>query len=86
VEAGQADASTFAMVYDRSQRDHGRNQLYGQQLECAAGETLKVAPLDDAAHVDMRRAQLGLMRIDIYEELTRAGSPDVCGATAPAHP
>ncbi|HEV8393508.1 MAG TPA: DUF6624 domain-containing protein [Vicinamibacterales bacterium] len=86
VDAGQADASTFAMVYDRSQRDQGRNQLYGQQLECAADKTLKLAPLDDAAHVDMRRAQLGLMRIDIYEPLVRQGSPDLCGATAPTHP
>jgi len=37
VDAGQADPGTYAMVCDRTQRDQGKNQLYGQQLECASG-------------------------------------------------
>ena len=28
VDAGQADPGTFAMVYDRTQRDQGKDQLY----------------------------------------------------------
>jgi hypothetical protein len=84
VDAGQADPGSFAMVYDRTQRDQGRNQLYGQQLECAAGKTLEVAPIDDAKNVNVRRAELGLMRLDVYARLVRENSPDVCGsATSP---
>jgi hypothetical protein len=80
VDAGQADPASFATVYDRTQRDRGKPQLYGQQLECGAAKTLDVAPLDDAKNVDMRRAELGLMRLAIYARLVRLNSPDMCGA------
>ena len=79
VDAGQADPGTFAMVYDRTQRDQGKNQLYGQQLECATGKALDVAPIDDATNVNARRAELGLMRLELYARLVRLNSPDVCG-------
>jgi hypothetical protein len=68
------------MVYDRAQRDQGRNQLYGQQLECGPGKTLDVAPIDDAPNVNVRRAELGLMRLELYERLVRRRSPDLCGS------
>jgi hypothetical protein len=80
VDAGQADPGTYAMVYDRSQRDQGRNQLYGEQLECSTGTELRVAPIDDEAKVNMRRAELGLMRIELYARLVRLSSPDLCGS------
>ncbi len=80
VSAGQGEPETYAMVYDRTQRDQGRNQLYGQQLECASGRVLDVAPLDDAKHVNIRRAELGLMRLELYARLVRLNSPDVCGS------
>lgn len=83
VDVGQAEGSAYAMVYDRSQRDQGKDQLYGEQLECANGTSLKLAPIDNPGGVDMRRAQLGLMRLDIYERLVRESSPDVCGAEVP---
>ena len=80
VAAGQAEPGTYAMVYDRTQRDHGRKQLYGQQFECASGKALEPAPIEDAQSVDIRRAELGLMRIELYARLIRANSPDVCRA------
>jgi hypothetical protein len=80
VDAGQADPATFAMVYDRTQRDQGKNQLYGQQLECVIGKALNVAPLDDATNVNVRRAELGLMRLELYSRLVRLNSPDLCGS------
>jgi hypothetical protein len=80
VNAGQADPGTYAMVYDRTQRDQGKNQLYGQALECAAGKTLEVAPIDDATNVNVRRAEFGLMRLELYARLVRLNSPDLCGA------
>ena len=79
VDVGQADPATYAMVYDRSQRDQGKNQLYGEQLECTSGKTLEEAPIDDEAHVNIRRAELGLMRVEIYARLVRLYSPELCG-------
>lgn len=80
VEAGQGDAGTYAMVYDRTQRDQGKKQFYGEQLECAPGKPLSEAPIDDEATVNARRAQLGLLRIELYAELVRIHSPDMCGS------
>ncbi len=83
VDAGQADPGMYAMVYDRTQRDQGRNQLYGEQLECATGHALDVAPIDDAKNVNLRRAEMGLMRLELYERLVRQTSPDLCGSAPP---
>ena len=83
VDAGQADPGSYAAMYDRTQRDEGRNQLYGEQLECATLKALDVAPLDDAADVNLRRARLGLMRLELYARLVRQSSPDVCGSATP---
>ena len=78
VDAGQGDAGTYAMVYDRTQRDGGKKQLYGVQLECSPGRSLTEAPIDDEATVNMRRAQLGLLRMELYGRLVRLHSPDMC--------
>ena len=79
VDVGQADPATYATVYDRSQRDQGKNQLYGEQLECTSGKALEEAPIDDEANVNLRRAELGLMRVEIYARLVRLYSPEMCG-------
>ena len=80
VDAGQGEPGTYAMVYDRTQRDQGKNQLYGQQLECATGQALELAPIDDEKDVNARRARLGLIRVELYARLVRLNSPDVCGS------
>ena len=80
VDAGQADPAEYASVYDRTQRDQGLNQLYGEQLECTTGKALSEAPIDDEAHVNLRRAELGLMRVELYARLVRLYSPDMCGS------
>ena len=80
VDAGQAEPGTYAKVYDRTQRDQGKNQLYGEQLECATGKTLELAPIDDEKNVDARRAELGLIRVELFARLVRLNSPDVCGS------
>lgn len=82
VDAGQADPSYYVLVYDRSQRDLGKKQLYGSQLECKAGEALHEAPIEDPAHVNERRAELGIMRIELYERLTEEMNPQFCAAAA----
>jgi hypothetical protein len=47
VAAGQADPESYALVYDRSQSEQGKKQLYGQNLMCKAGEKLHEAPMED---------------------------------------
>ena len=80
VDAGQADAASYALVYDRAQRDEGRNQLYGANLECSdASPELHESPIDDEAHVNERRAGLGLMRMEHYARLVIEVSPRMCG-------
>ena len=79
VAAGEADPGVYALVYDRTQRDQGKNQLFGQQLECTKANVIDVAPLDDAATVNVRRAELGLIRLELYTRVIRQNSPP-CGA------
>ncbi len=78
VEQGEADPESYALVYDRSQRDLGKKQLYGEQLECNAGQQMHEAPLEDEAHVDQRRAELGLIRIALYARIVQELEPQFC--------
>ena len=77
VDAGQADPAMYAMVYDRSQRDLGKDQLYGENLECQLGGSLHETPILDEAHVNERRAELGLLRVELYTKLVLENSPQL---------
>lgn len=83
VDAGQADPESYAKVYDRSQRDVGKNQLYGEQLECKAGETMHEAPIEDEAGINRRRAELGLIRVELYARIAAEMMPQFCPPAAP---
>jgi hypothetical protein len=84
VDAGQADASVYAMMYDRAARDAGRDQLYGENLECGSDNpTLHESPIDDPTNVNSRRAAMGLIRIEPYVRLVVEKSPALCIAPAP---
>ena len=79
VDAGQADASDYSLVYDRAAREAGREQRYGQNLECDAQDPLlHEGPIEDEAHVDTRRARIGLLRLALYVRMVREISPDMC--------
>lgn len=80
VEAGEADPESYALVYDLSQRDLGKKQLYGERLECAAGETMHEAPIEDESRVNQRRAELGLIRVELYARLAAEMMPQFCPA------
>jgi len=82
VDAGQSDPALYAMVYDRAQRDLGKDQVYGETLECRTGENLHEAPILDEAHVNQRRAELGLVRLELYAKLAIENSPQLCAAAA----
>ena len=85
VEAGQADPGSYAMVYDRAQSDVGGKQLYGENFTCdAANPKLRTGPIEDEAHVDERRAQLGLMRLSFYAQRIVGDGQAACTALAAA--
>ena len=85
VEAGQADPGSYAMVCDRAHNDVGGKQLYGENFTCdAANPKLHPWPIEDEAHVDDRRAQLGLMRLSFYAQGIVENGQAACKALAAA--
>jgi hypothetical protein len=55
----EALAADVAVLEDRVRLQSGRKQLYGSQLRMIGGR-LVPAPIEDSAHVDMRRDAAGL--------------------------
>lgn len=55
----EALAADVAVLEDRVRLQSGRKQLYGSQLRVVDGR-LVPAPIEDSAHVDMRRDAAGL--------------------------
>ncbi|HEY2379501.1 MAG TPA: DUF6624 domain-containing protein [Gemmatimonadaceae bacterium] len=55
----EALAADVAVLEDRVRMQSGRKQLYGSQLRDVGGH-LVPAPIEDSAHVDMRRDAAGL--------------------------
>ena len=83
VEAGQADSGYYAMVYDRTSREAGRKQLYGENLECGSeSPVLHETPIEDEEHVNVRRARVGLMRMELYARTVIELSTVVCPGAA----
>jgi hypothetical protein len=83
VKAGQADPGSYATVFDRSQTDAGKKQMYGENLTCDSEHpTLHTGPIEDERNVNQRRAAIGLMRLELYVQLVVAMTPNVC-PTAP---
>jgi hypothetical protein len=59
VTAGEARAQELAYLTDRVCVGEDRSQVYGTQMTLVDGE-LKPYPIEDEAHVDERRAEVGL--------------------------
>ena len=61
VDYGDAPAAHYAYLLDRVRMADGKDQLYGSQfVDSADGGTLVPWPVEDPAHVDERRRQVGL--------------------------
>jgi hypothetical protein len=60
VACGDAEPAHFALLLDRVRMADGRGQLYGSQFVVGPAGTLVPWPIDDAEHVDARRARVGL--------------------------
>ncbi|MEO8621083.1 MAG: DUF6624 domain-containing protein [bacterium] len=62
MEAGpdESNAADVATLEDRLRLQSGRKQLYGTQFRAGADGHVIHAPLEDSAHVDLRREEAGL--------------------------
>ncbi len=65
--AGEVSPTDLAMLEDRVRVSHGKPQLFGTQLHATPdGKSMVFGPIADLAHVDARRAKLGLYPLDSY--------------------
>ncbi|HET6765530.1 MAG TPA: DUF6624 domain-containing protein, partial [Longimicrobiaceae bacterium] len=60
----------LALLTDRVRTAEGRPQLYGSQVDITGGRAV-VKPIEDAEHVDVRRAALGLPPLAEYLAMLR---------------
>lgn len=64
---GEVSPSDLALLQDRVLTGDGKPQRYGTQLAIAAdGKPMTFDPIEDPAHVDERRARVGLPPLDVY--------------------
>lgn len=75
VDTGLMDASSYALLFDRSHLATGRLQRYGSQVARNKDGELIVLPLEEPDKVDERRLQLGLSSLKDYVGLF--GAPAV---------
>lgn len=62
---GELACGKYALLVDRVRLQQGKKQIYGSQLDGKPGH-FAVMPLEDPAHVDQRRAAMGLMPLQDY--------------------
>ena len=60
VDAGQANPIDYAMEFDRTENDHGRPQIYGENFHCSPERVLVPQTTADTDNLAQRRARLGL--------------------------
>jgi TonB family protein len=64
-DAGELNWSSLALLIDRVKTGRGQKQVYGSQMtETSAG--IKVYPIEDEAQVNVRRAKIGLGKLEDY--------------------
>ena len=68
MKAAEARADEHALVFDRVSVGSGHPQRFGTQAKLVNGRVV-FEPIDDSAHVDERRAQLGLPSLEVYKHL-----------------
>ncbi|MFL5507672.1 MAG: DUF6624 domain-containing protein [Gemmatimonadales bacterium] len=62
---GEVDGGPVALLTDRVAKAQGRPQRYGSQATIRDGRVF-IDPIEDSAHVDERRARMGLMPLADY--------------------
>jgi hypothetical protein len=65
LKRGELKGESLAMLTDRVYKGQGRPQRYGTQTTVKRGRPI-VDPIEDSAHVDDRRREMGMMPLDEY--------------------
>ncbi|MGF1464314.1 MAG: DUF6624 domain-containing protein [Maricaulaceae bacterium] len=65
---GEVSPDHYALLYDRVALADGRQQRYGSQTTCVAGEGVVFSPIEDPDTVDERRAEVGLPPLAEYKQ------------------
>jgi hypothetical protein len=68
-EAGQVSSESYAMLLDRVESYSHQPQTFGENFVCTSDGKGKPSPIADPEHVDRRRAELGLMPLDLYAKV-----------------
>lgn len=66
VKVGAARPEDLALVEDRLLTEQGKPQIYGSQVRVDSTGKAKFFPIADEAHVDERRASVGLEPLESY--------------------
>lgn len=69
VRQGQAKPSDLALLTDRILRGEGKPQVYGTQFMTDVQGVMVPQPTEDPAHVDQRRASVGLVPMAEYAKM-----------------
>ncbi len=69
VKVKKARPQDLALLEDRILMRHGKKQIYGSQITSGPDGIMKVHPIEDAANVDKRRAEVGLPPMAKYLEV-----------------
>ena len=67
----QLSNQDYTEFVDRVLVGDGKPQKYGSQVRLNGGQVI-IEPIEDEAHVDQRRAKLGLMPLKDYMQVLRA--------------
>jgi hypothetical protein len=65
-DKGEMAPSQLALSIDRDRMNDGKPQVYGSQLRWGTGAALELHPIEDRAHVDERRAAMGMEPLAQY--------------------
>jgi len=72
VKEGELNAASLAMLIDRINVSHDKEQIYGTQLLPTKDGKLELFPIQDAGNVNKRRAEVGLPPIEAYLEFVKS--------------
>ncbi len=71
--AGESKTTALALLEDRIRLHEGEKQIYGSQFVRGKDGQAELWPIEDEAHVDERRAQVGLEPLASYLERVGLG-------------
>jgi hypothetical protein len=77
VKQGDMDGQSYAYLYDRIKINGGEKQLYGTQFKNVdlINKTVDLSDTEDIENLDRRRMEVGMMPIQMYEQIMLRNLP-----------